>query len=608
VSDALVDQIYDRTGGVPLFVEEFTQMVKESGALDQSGEGGPRVEAMRTHEIPATLQDLVMARLDRMDKERELAQLAATLGREFSHEVLVAVAAVDEPTLQAQLAELIQAEILYTKGRPPRCTYIFKHALLEDALYNALVKGKRQQFHRRIAEVLEAKFPQTTETRPELLAHHLTEAGLTEQAISYWLKAGLRSRERSANIEAIGHLTTGLALLGKLAESPERDVQELQFLTPLGTAYIAARGYNEPEGGPVFRRARELSERIGEPSQTLAILWGTWASHVTHGNVRLSMELATEAMELAERLNDSGILMEALFMRALPLFLRADFVGARACHTRALAEYDDRVRTKFWAGHTGQDAGVAHRCFLALALWHLGYPDQALEVDRQMRELAHALGHPFTLAHAHCFSGWLYQHCRLGAETEAACNEQLRIAAEQSFLWWHVTGMVFKAGGLLLQERANDALPLLRKALDAFRGTWAAALTCYFSIAGETNTKAFRFDDARRILDEGLALAEERDERFLEAELHRLKGELHLAEANDQAAAEACFCTAIETARRQQSKAWELRATMSLARLWQRQGRRDEARAALAAVYGSYTEGFTTPDLVDAAAQLNSLA
>ena len=382
----------------------------------------------------------------------------------------------------------------------------------------------------------------------------------------------------------------------------------MQFLNPLGTAYIGAGGYNEPQAGPVFRRARELSERIGEPSQTFAITWGTWVYHATHGNLRLSLELATEAMELAERLNDPGILMEALLMPGATRFYRGDFAGARACHARALTEYDDRTRTKFWAEHTGQDAGVAHRGFFALALWHLGYPGQALAVDRQMGELAHALGHPFTLAHAHCFSALLYQHCRLGAETEAACNEQLRIAAEQSFLWWHVTGLVFKAGGLLLQGRADDALPLLRKALDAFGGTWAANLTCYFSIAGETYTKTCRFADAKRTLDEGLVLAEERDERFLEAELHRLKGELHLAETNNQAAAEGCFRTAIATARRQQSKAWELRATMSLARLWQRQGRRAEARVALAAVYGTYTEGFTTPDLLDVAALLKALA
>ena len=195
----MVEQIYDRTGGVPLFVEEFTKMVQESGLPARKGTAARSGQTLLGHEIPATLQDLVMARLDRMEGERELAQLAAVLGREFSHELLAAVAALDEPTLQAELAKLVQAEILYPKGRPPRCTYIFKHALLEDALYNALVKGKRQQFHRRIAEVLEAQFPQTAETQPELLAHHFTEAGLTEKAVGYWLKAGLRSRERSAD-------------------------------------------------------------------------------------------------------------------------------------------------------------------------------------------------------------------------------------------------------------------------------------------------------------------------------------------------------------------------------------------------------------------------
>ena len=248
--EAVVEQVYDRAGGVPLFVEEFTKMVQESGVLDQAGEGGARAKALLAREIPATLQDLVMARLDRMEGDREVAQLAATLGREFSYELLAAVATVDEPTLQAELAKLVQAEILYPKGRPPRCTYIFKHALLEDALYNALVKGKRQQFHRRIAEALEARFPQTVATQPELLAHHFTEAGLTEKAIGYWLKAGLRSRERSAEIEAIGHLTRGLALLETLDESPERDARELELLSPLGTAYIASRGYAAAGGRP----------------------------------------------------------------------------------------------------------------------------------------------------------------------------------------------------------------------------------------------------------------------------------------------------------------------------------------------------------------------
>jgi class 3 adenylate cyclase/predicted ATPase len=605
VPEALVGQVYDRTGGVPLFVEEFTRMVQECGVPDRQGEGA--TPALLRREVPATLQDLVMARLDRMEGDREVAQLAATLGREFSYELLAAVAILDEEALQGELAKLVQAEVLYPKGRPPRCTYMFKHALLEDALYTAMVKGKRQQFHRRVAEVLEARFPQTTETQPELLAHHFTEAGLAEEGVGYWLKAGLRSRERSAEVEAIGQLTKGLALVGTFAESPERDARELQFLSPLGTAYIASRGYAAAEVGPVFRRARELGDRIGGPPQRFAILWGNWAYHVVRGDFRLCMDQSAEAMELAERLNDPGILMEALFVRGLTLLYRGDFAGARAAHARALADYDDRARTKCWAGHTGQDAGVTHRCYLALALWHLGYPDQALQVNRQTRELARAIGHPFSLEYALHHTGWLHQHCRLGVEALAAAEEQIDLAIEQGFAFWHATGKLYRGAALLLQGRLHEALPLFLKGLDAYRATGSGlALPYYLSFLGEAFTKAGRYEEARKALDEGLAIADANDDRFQEAELHRLKGELLLVEANDRAA-EGCFCTALQTARRQESKAWELRATLSLARLWQRQGRFGEARQALAAVYHTYTEGFATPDLVDARVLLESL-
>ncbi len=607
--EAVVEQIYDRAGGVPLFVEEFTKMVQESGAPDQPREGGTPAQTLRAREIPATLQDLVMARLDRMEGERELAQLAATLGREFSHELLAAVATVDEPTLQAELARLVQAEILYPKGRPPRCSYIFKHALLEDALYNALVKGKRQQFHRRIAEALEARFPQTVETQPELLAHHFTEAGLPDKAIGYWLKAGLRSRERSAEIEAIGHLARGLALLQTLDETPERDARELELLSPLGTAYIASRGYAAPEVDPVFRRARELCERVGNPTQLFAIILGIWEWHTVRGHLRLCKELAAEGMEFAGRVNDPGMLMEALFMSGETSLYRADFAGARASFATAVAEYDDRERTKFWAAHTSHNAGVTHRSNLAVSLWHLGYPDQARKANREMCQLAREIAHPFSLAYALHHTGWLYQLCRLGAEVRAAGEEEIALATKQGFALWHATGTFFLGGAALLEGRPEDGLPQLLKGLDAFRAT-GAALTLPFQLStlGEAYTKAGRFEDARRALVEGMAIAEKNDDRCQEAELHRLRGELLLAESPDQAAAEDCFHQAIETARRQQSKAWELRATLSLARLWQRQGRRDEARAALAAVYGTYTEGFTTPDLVDARALLESLA
>ncbi len=602
----MVEQIYDRAGGVPLFVEEYAKMVRESGVLDKATHAGTPATKLPSREIPSTLQDLVMTRLDRMDSERDLAQLAATLGREFSHELLAAAAALDEPALQSEMAKLVQAEILYAKGRPPRCSYIFKHALLEDALYNALVKGKRQQFHRQVAEALEARFPQTVLTQPELLAHHCTEAGLTGKAIEYWLKAGLRSRERSAEIEAISHLTRGLALLETLDESRARDARELDMLSPLGTAYIASRGYAAPEVGPVFQRARALCERVGQPPQLFAIMLGIWEWHIVRGDLRLSPELAAEGMEFASRLGDPGILMEALFMEGETRLYRADFAGARGSFAKAVAEYDDRDRTRFWAALTSHNAGITCRSNLAVSLWHLGYPDQALKVNREMCQLARAIDHPYSLAYALHHTGWLYQLCRLGAEVRKAAAEEIALATEQGFALWRATGTLFLGGVALLEGRPEEALPLLLKGLDTFRATGAGlTLPLQLGTLGDTYTKTGRFEDARRVLDEGIALVEKNDERCQEAELHRLKGALLLAESPEQAAAaEACFRQAIETARRQQSRAWELRATMSLAQLWHFQGRRDEARNALAAVYGTYTEGFTTPDLEDAKAML----
>jgi TOMM system kinase/cyclase fusion protein len=607
--EAVVEQVYDRAGGVPLFVEEFTKMVQESGALDQVGERVTASKALIAHAIPATLQDLVMARLDRMEGEREVAQLAAVLGREFSHELLAAVAAMHEPTLQAELAKLVQADILHPKGRPPRCIYLFKHALLEDALYSSLVKGKRQQLHRRIAETLEARFPQFVETRPELLAHHFTEAGLPEKAIGYWLQAGLRSQQRSANVEAIGHLTKGLELLGTLGESPEWGAQELRFLSPLGTAYIAARGYAAPEVGPVFRRARELCERIGQPPQLFAIMWGIWVWHLVRGDLRLCMELAGQAMALAERVNDLGMIMEALFLPAVTLVFRGEFAPARAHCARALAGYDDRARTRFWAGITGEDSGVAHRCYLSVSLWHLGFPDQALKLNQEAIELARAIGQPFTLTFALEHRAWLCNQCQLADEARVAAEEEIALATEQGFAYWLASASLFKADSLVLRGQWREALPLLLKGLEDLRATGAGLdLTLHLGFLGDAYTQAGRFEDAGKALDEGLAVAQKSDERFYEAELLRLKGELLLAESDDQAAAEVCFRQAIDTARRQQSKAWELRATISLARLWQRQGRRDKARAALAAVYGRYTEGLATPDPVDATKLLENLA
>jgi predicted ATPase len=314
-------------------------------------------------------------------------------------------------------------------------------------------------------------------------------------------------------------------------------------------------------------------------------------------------------MTLAERLNDPGMLMEALFMRGATMFYRAQFADARVCYETAVAAYDDRERTRFWASHTGHNAGLTHRCYLALVLWHRGYPDQALLIDRETRQLARAIGHAFSTGHAVDFTAFLCHYCRLGDETRAAAEEELTLATDQGFQLWHACGTLHKGAGMLLQGRPEEALAVLLKGFSAFRATGAQVrVPSYLGMLGDAYTQCGRFEDARKSLNEGLEIAEKNDDRCHEAELHRLKGELLLAESPDQvAAAEGCFRRSIETARLQGSKGWELRATMSLARLWQRQGRRDDAHDALAPVYSTFTEGFTTPDLVEAQALLEAL-
>jgi predicted ATPase/energy-coupling factor transporter ATP-binding protein EcfA2 len=606
--ESLVTQIYQRTGGVPLLVEEFTRIVRESPGFGL-GRGEPRSsESGSVGDIPATLQDLVVTRLDHLRSDRETALLAAALGRQFGYELFAAISPVQEEKLKVELAKMVSADILYVDGHAPHCTYFFKHALLEEALYTTIEETKRRQFHQRIAETIERRFLTTVETQPELLAEHFAKAGLIEKAVGYYLKAGLRSRDRFANVEAVSHFHKGLELLETIEVTAERDTRELELLAPLGTAYIAWRGYAAPEVGPIFRRAHALCERVGATPQLFPIMWGNFAYHIVRGDFVICSELAEEAMTFGELLNDSGILMEALFLRGVTQMYRGDFAGTRDSCARGIADFDDRERTAFWAKLVGEDAGITHRCYLALALWHLGFPDQALQLSRETVELARSLNQPFSLEYALHHTGWLCQHCRLGVQVQMAGEEQMRIAAEQGFLFWHASGTLYAAGGLLLQGRLERGLHLLEQGLEAYRVTGAElGLPYYLSMLADARIRLRRFAEARAALDEAMALAEKNDERFQEPELYRLRGELLLAESDSRLAAEECFRRAIVLAERDRSKAWKLRATTSLTRLWQKQGRREEAFKALSGVYGAYTEGFTTPDLADAATLLESL-
>lgn len=603
----VVDLIYERAGGVPLFIEEFTRMVLESGVLEQVDEDSTKLKAMLTEAIPATLQDLIMARLERMEGDRELAQFAATLGREFSYELISAAVGSEEQLLNTELSKLVQAEILYEKGRRPRSTFIFKNLLLKEALYNALIKSRRQHFHGLIVDSIETRFPQIVQMQPELLAHHCTGANQTEKAIQYWLAAGLHSQELFANAEAVGHFGRGLQLIQQLPETHERDNLELSLLNPLGPAYQAVFGYSAPPVGPIAVRARELCEKIGDKSRLFAVMWGNWTWNLVRAQLDLCLELTDEMTALANLTGERGMLMEANVSRAVTAFYRGDFAGCRKLCEEAIEQFEDEEQCRIWCSSTGQNSAIVARCYLSLALWHLGYADQARAMNNQMLSMARKLNHPFSLAHGLYFTGRLLYHCRLGAELETIAAEEIALAKMHGFALWESTGIFQQATARFLQDaEPNSAIKELEQGFVSFRAlSGNLTVPAQICVLFEAYIKSGKVTKLKDLLLEGLDLASRNHDRAQEAELHRKIGELAQFE-NDDTTAEVNFKRAIETAREQQCLPFQLRATVSLARLWDKNGRRDEARELLSTVIGAFTEGFSMPEMVSAMELLGS--
>jgi class 3 adenylate cyclase/predicted ATPase len=600
--------IIETTGGVPFFMEETVLALFDEGALKQQDDGVKLVRPLGSLRIPPTVQAILAARIDRLhNDEKNLLQTLAVLGREFVLSLARAVAGKSEDELERLIAKLELGDFVYEQPSIADIEYTFKHGLTQEVAYNSVLLERRKQLHEHAGHAIEAIYAASLDDHLVELAHHFSRSGNQTKSVEYLHLAGTQAMSRGALPQAIRDFESALALLKTFPDGAERDAMELQLLGPLGTAYIAARGYAAPEVGPVFIQARELCERIGQGPQLFAIVWGNFAWHVVRGEMGLSMDLAREAMALAERFDDPGIWMEALFLLGVTLFYRGDFVGALSQYEKALSQYDDRERTRLWASRVGEDAGITHRCYLALTLWHLGYPEHALMAVRETRELARSIGHPFSLAYAQHHASWLYHQLRLPAETKAAAEEGLHTTSEQGFAMFHATATLYQAAGVLLEGRPSDALPLLTAGLAAYQATGAGlALPYYLSLLADAYLQAGRLGDAGVVLDEALSIAERTDELCQKAELYRLKGELALL-TDDTGAAEEYFRRAIATAQRQSSKAWELRASVSLAELYKDQGRHDEARFVLSKIYGWFTEGFDTPDLKAAKALLDEL-
>lgn len=604
----VVQQLQHKTDGVPLFVEETTKMVLLSGLVKETADHYELSGALQPLAIPPTLHDSLTARLDRLGPAKQVAQVGATLGREFSYELLQAVAALPEATLQRELARLVDAGLLYQRGLPPHAQYLFKHALIQKAAYQSLLRSTKQQFHRQIAEVLRTRFPEIWEPRPELLAHHYTEAGLSVQALPYWQQASQRAMARSAHVEALAHLRRGLALLPALPDPAARLQYELALHIALGVALTATQGYAAPDVEQAYLRARELCQQVGNLAQRFTVLRGLWLFYLVRGTLPTAYELGEELLRLAQDSAEPALFLEAHRALGASLFFRGDLTSAWHHLERGLALYDTQQHQDQTL-HYGQDTGVVCLVYGAWTLWLCGYQDQALARMEDALTLAQSLAHPFSQALALIFAAMLHQ-CRgevLIAQERAEASA--RLGTEHEFPFFVAMGTTFQGWALAAQGQVREGIAQLLHGVMAYRDTGAElARTYMLALLAEVYSHNGRYEQGLRTIAQAFTLVGRNGEHFWEAELYRLKAEL-LLQQDTSAVAEATahLQRALTVARSQQARSLELRAAMSLSQLWQQQGQRPQAYHLLEEVYSWFTEGFDTADLTAARALLAAL-
>jgi class 3 adenylate cyclase/predicted ATPase len=602
------EQIVNKADGVPLFVEELTKTILESGLLINVGDRYVTEDALPARAVPATLQDSLMARLDRLAQIKEVAQIGAAMGREFSYRLLAAVAPMTDVLLKAALAQFGVADLILCRGEAPDATYIFKHALVQDAAYSSLTRNKRQQLHSRIANALKEQFSETVETQPELLAHHLEQAGLTEQAIEYLRIAGQRAIERSANAEAIGHLKHALGVLESLQAGEDRTRLAFGLETMLAQALIAARGYAASETKETLLRARTLLDDSTEPSQKFSVLYGLWACYYVGGEGDMLRTAAAELLVEAERHGGTAVLCLSHRLLGTTYISTAQFGAARQHLERARALYDPQHHPPFRYLY-GQDMGATVLCYLSWAQWHLGYVDQASRTAAEAVKHAEALAHPFTLAYTIGHArGMMDVFRRCPDETRSYAALIVSICNEHGFPFWAASGQVLEGWAATCHGDTDRGIKLLRAGVAAWRETGARLwLPIYLALEAEGLWKAGDSDAALQTIEQAIAASKETGERWAIAEVMRMKARLLAARQAADGEIESLLLESIEVARRQQARCWELRAACDLARLWQRQGREIEAFNVVRSIYDQFTEGLDTPDLLDARAIMDGI-
>jgi class 3 adenylate cyclase/predicted ATPase len=608
-------EIVERTDGIPLFVEEMTKAVLEA---DNEGDEWKTTAAVPSSAlaVPASLHASLMARLDRLGPAKEVAQIGAAIGREFSHTLLAAVVGEPETKLRSALDRLMTASLLFRQGTPPHATYLFKHALVQDAAYGTLLRDARRALHARIAGTLEGQFAEIAENQPELLARHCTEAGLIEKAALLWGRAGQRSLERSALVEAVAQLSRALDQIATLPASTALRREQIKHQIALTNALMLTKGYSAPETNASLDQARlliEQAEGLGEPLEDplllFSVLFAVWVNSAVAFDGRATSRHANHLRALAEELGKTAPLVVAHRASGQTLLMGGEFVAARAHFDKGVALYDPSEH-RHLATRFGQDHIETLLSARAWALFALGFPDAAVADARQALKVARETNHAATLMHALFFASFTHICCKDYATASALIDELAVLTDKKDASLWKAGRMLNQGYLFAVTGRAADAVRITTSGIKAWRSTGATLWVPFFlSSLAYAYADLKTFDDAWQRIAEAMTAVETTEERWLEAEVNRIAGEIVLkSPQKEMTKAEAYFERALAVARQQQAKSWELRAAMSLARLWRDQGKVQQARELLAPVYGWFTEGFDTLDLKEAKALLEELS
>jgi predicted ATPase/class 3 adenylate cyclase len=604
----LEELILEKTEGVPFFIEEFLKSLKDLKIIERENNQFLLSKDVEEITIPSTIHDVVMARVDSLPKvSREILQMGSVIGREFGYEMIKLTMDLGENDLLSHVSFLKDSELVYERGVYPQLTYIFKHALIQDICFQSILKSICREYHRKIANVMEQYFPEIYKEHPEILGHHLTEAGIAEQAIPYWQKAGEIAIRRSANLEAIDHLNKALAIIEGLPEKSKHLQPELELQITLGSALMAVKGYSASEVGKAYARARELCQQVGETPQLFAILRGLWGFYIVRDELQTAHELGKRCLAMAKRPQKPAHVLWTYFMLGMTLLHFGEFASAREYLEKGISLYDIQKRRSHRAL---QDPGVACLSYLSLALWFLGYPDQALKKSSEALTLAHKLSHPFSLAYALNIASIVCQLCRNVEETQKHAETAITLCTEQGIPYWLAYGPILRGWALAEKGKRNEGIRQTRQGIAAYSDTGAVLGRPYFlSMLIEAYIKEKQAKEGLTVLDEAQAIVNETRECWVEAELYRLKGKLLLEITSDNYhETEACFHQAFAIARHQNAKSLELKAAMSLSCLWHRKGKKAAARKMLEEVYGWFTEGFDAPELKKARDLLNEFA